>query len=93
MNIFNEKLREVSASTIPIILSVIFVAIFFVDFTTSQLILFAINSVFLILGLVFFLIGVDLAIAPFGRTLGPLISKFNKVIYLIIATFIICFII
>lgn len=93
MNIFNEKLREVSASTIPIILSVIFVAIFFVDFTTSQLILFAINSVFLILGLVFFLIGVDLAIAPFGRTLGPLIAKFNKVIYLIIATFIIGFII
>ncbi len=93
MNIFTEKLRDVSYATIPIILSVIFVAIFFVDFNVSQLILFAINSIFLILGLVLFLVGVDLAITPFGKSIGPLIAKFNNVIYLIVAAFIIGFII
>ena len=93
MNILAEKFREVSLSILPIFLSIVFVAIFFVDFSFNQLVLFVINTILLVVGLVFFLLGVDLGITPLGKLLGPLLAKFNKKRTLVFFAFIIGFII
>jgi len=93
LNILTEKLKEVLLSILPIFLSVLVVAVFFVDFSTTQLVLFGINTILLIFGLVLFLLGVDLAIIPFGKVLGPIISKHNKILILVFGAVLLGFII
>ncbi len=91
MNILTEKFKEVSLSITPIFLSVLLMHAFLIDLSMTQLVLFVFSTILLLLGLTMFLIGVDLAIIPLGRIIGPLLAKGNRLSYLIIFGFIIGF--
>ncbi|HEY8444020.1 MAG TPA: DUF1538 domain-containing protein [Clostridia bacterium] len=79
MNILYTKFKEVLFSVLPIIGLVLLL-----NFTTicpietKLLIRFIIGSVFILIGLTLFLIGVDIGIAPFGNLMGKSLVKSNK---------------
>lgn len=79
MNLLSDKLKEVFLSVMPVTLIVIILNLFFIPIGSSLMWKFLIGSVFILLGLTFFLIGVDLGITPLGEALGPALTKRNKV--------------
>ncbi|MCK9479403.1 MAG: DUF1538 domain-containing protein [Firmicutes bacterium] len=79
MNNFGEKLKEVLYSVLPITLIVLFLHFTIAPLEKTVLFQFLIGSVFIIIGLAVFLIGVDIGIAPIGNLLGSAMTKMNKV--------------
>ncbi len=93
MNIFSEKIKEVFFAILPITLIVIILRLTIVPIDNHLMGKFLVGSVFILLGLTFFLIGVDLGIAPLGSLLSSVITKKNKLWLVIVAAFILGFII
>ncbi len=93
MNIFNEKLKEVFFAILPITIIVIILRLTLVPLDNHLVGMFLAGSVFILFGLTFFLIGVDLGIAPLGSLLSSVITKKNKLWLVIAAAFILGFII
>lgn len=83
MNIFTEKLKEVLASVIPITIIVLLINFTISPLATPLIIRFIIGAAFVVIGLTFFLIGVDLGVTPLGSLLGSRITKPNKLWVLI----------
>ena len=81
MNPLTEKAKEVVQSVLPIVLLVLFMHFTFVPLGSDLLIRFLMGSLFVIIGLTLFLIGVDLSIAPIAEYLGKGIVR-NKKIWL-----------
>lgn len=78
MNNIVSKLKEVLLSVLPIIILVTILNFTISPIGTQLLIRFIIGSVFVVLGLALFLIGVDIGITPFGNIAGTTIAKSNK---------------
>lgn len=78
MNNIVSKLKEVLLSVLPIIILVTILNFTISPIGTQLLIRFIIGSVFVVLGLTLFLIGVDIGITPFGNIAGTTIAKSNK---------------
>ncbi|WP_018658802.1 DUF1538 domain-containing protein [Allofustis seminis] len=64
------KLKEISASVLPIVLFVLFLHFTITPLEFSALKNFLFGSIFVILGLTIFLVGVDISITPVGEYLG-----------------------
>lgn len=92
MNIFTQKLGEVTKSVLPIII-IVLISNFFIPEIQPYLIKFLISSVFLIIGFTFFLVGVEIGISPLGKRLGDFFSKYKKKAVIIILSFILGFVI
>lgn len=78
MNIFNQKLKEVLASVVPIV-----VIVFILNFTVTPIApslftRFLIGSVLIIFGLTVFLVGVDIGVTPLGSLIGTSLTKTDK---------------
>lgn len=84
MNIFNEKLREVFLSVLPVTLIVILLSFTAVPIGSSLIFRFIIGAVIITFGLTLFLLGVDLGVTPLGEILGEEITKRNK-LWIVIA--------
>lgn len=91
MNIFTEKLKEVLTSVIPITIIVLILHFTISPLATPLIIRFIIGAVLVVIGLTFFLIGVDLGVTPLGTHLGSSITKSNKLWILIVAGLILGF--
>lgn len=85
IDVAKEKLQEVLLSVIPIALIVIVLNFTLVPLDSQLFLRFIIGTVFIILGLVFFLIGVDLGITPLGNLVGTTIAKSNKILIIIVS--------
>lgn len=93
MNIFNEKLKEVFFAILPITLIVLILRLSIIPIDNQLVGMFLVGSVFVLFGLTFFLIGVDLGIAPLGSLLSSVITKKNKLWLVVVSAFTLGFII
>lgn len=78
MNNIISKFREVFFSVLPITLIVVFLHFTLTPMELPVLLRFIIGSVFVVIGLTLFLLGVDLGIVPLGSYTGESLSKTNK---------------
>ncbi len=91
MNIFTQKLKEVSTSVLTITIIVMILNFTLVPMEASLVIRFLIGTVLIIFGLSVFLIGVDIGITPLGNLIGSSITKTNKLWIVAIAGLILGF--
>lgn len=78
MDTIKSKLQETFFSIIPITVMVIILHFTLTPMEGNVMIRFVIGSVFMIIGLAIFLIGVDVGITPIGSIMGSGIAKSNK---------------
>ena len=70
------KIKEALVSALPITLIVYALALLpWFDFTGTELIVFSVSAVLLILGIGLFNMGADLAMTPMGTQVGAGLSK------------------
>ena len=93
MSILREKFKEVLFSVVPIVAIVIILSLTLVDIPGILLTRFVIGSMFVIVGLAIFLLGVDIGITPIGNFMGDKIAKSNKLWILILSGFFLGFVI
>jgi hypothetical protein len=78
MNIFTQKIKEVLSSVLPITIIVLILNFTLVPLDLPIIIRFLVGSIFVILGLSIFLIGVDIGVTPLGNLIGSSLTKTNK---------------
>ncbi len=93
MNILSSKFREVFFAVLPVTLIVVILNFTLVPIPGNLMWQFIFGFVLVTIGLTLFLVGVDLGITPLGMHLGPIITKWNKLWLVLIAAFILGFII
>lgn len=93
MNILSSKFREVFFAVLPITLIVVILNLTLVPIPANLMWQFIIGFILVIIGLTLFLVGVDLGITPLGVLLGPIITRWNKLWLVLIAAFVLGFII
>ncbi|MCF0215803.1 MAG: DUF1538 domain-containing protein [Fibrobacteraceae bacterium] len=82
------KLKEAFASVLPVTLIVLILSFTpLVDFTTTELVVFAVSAVFLIVGIGLFNLGADLAMTPMGEHVGSGLAKSRKMVLLLTVCF------
>lgn len=86
-----DKFKDTVLSVLPITILVILLNFTIAPIGALTLIRFVIGSVFIILGLSVFLLGVDLSIQPVGNTLGAALVRRKNLPLLIIAGFLVGF--
>jgi hypothetical protein len=89
----SQKFKEVVTSVLPVTLIVVLLKFTLVPIEAGMLWMFLVGAVFITFGLTLFLIGVDLGVTPLGVLLGPAMTKRNKVWIVVVAGFILGFII
>lgn len=78
------KLRESFVSVLPVtVIVLILAATPLVNFTSTELVVFSVSAVFLILGIGLFNLGADLAMTPMGEHIGSGLTKSKKITVLI----------
>ncbi|MDO4799643.1 MAG: DUF1538 family protein, partial [Bacillota bacterium] len=93
MNIFYRKLREVFSSVAPVVLIVVLLRLFLVRFDWNVFGQFLFGAGLIVIGLTFFLIGVDLSVTPLGGILGKKIIRRNRISIVVASGLILGFII
>lgn len=93
MNILTEKFYEVLQSITPIYIIVLLIYLFVIDIPSSILLSFTVGTLVVLIGLTIFLTGVDVGIAPIGESTGKGIAQSNKVSIIVIAGFVLGFLI
>lgn len=89
LNSLWKKLKESIISVLPISLIVIllsFTSLY--DLSTYELLVFILCSVLLIIGISLFNLGADLAMQPMGEKIGSALTKQNKILLILIVSFI-----
>lgn len=88
MGILLNKLRESLVSVLPVTAIVCLLNLTpLINFTGYEIIVFAVSSIFLILGIGLFNMGADLAMTPMGEHIGAGLTKSKKVFLLISVCF------
>lgn len=77
MNIILEKFKEVLTSVLPIVFIVLLLNFTFVPLG-EEIVVFLVSSVFLLIGLTGFLIGVEVGISPIGDHMGEGLARSGK---------------
>ena len=90
---FKEKLEETLKAVIPILLIVLILCFSIAPIPPSILMTFLIGSSLLIVGMLFFNVGVELSMTPMGEKVGSIITRSKKVGVIVFITFIMGFII
>ena len=75
----SSKLREVLSAVLPITIIVMILNFTLAPLAAPLLIRFLLGAFLIVLGLTFFLFGVDIGITPIGNVLGSTIVKKNKI--------------
>lgn len=77
MNI-TQNLKEMILSILPIIFCVLLLNWTVVSISQTQLLRFLIGSLLIVIGLTFFLLGVEIGIEPLGSLVGSFMARVNK---------------
>ena len=78
-----EKLEEALRAVIPIILIVLFLCFTIAPISPGLLMVFLIGAVLLIVGMMFFTLGADLAMTPIGERVGTAMTQSRKLAVII----------
>ncbi|HOO25350.1 MAG TPA: DUF1538 domain-containing protein [Clostridiales bacterium] len=93
MPVLARKLKEVLTAVGPLSAIVLFMGLTFTPLESSLIIRFIIGSVFVVVGLTVFLIGVNVGITPIGNHMGSILAKRNNLFYIITGGLILGFLI
>lgn len=93
MNVIYSKFKEVVFAVGPIVAIVTLLHFFLIPLEGVILGRFYLGALFIIVGLTFFLIGIDTGLGPIGREMGVFIAKSNKLIILSLGGLILGFIV
>ncbi len=85
MNVIVSKFKEVLFSVLPITIIVLILNFTLVPMEVNLIIRFLIGSLFVVIGLTIFLLGVDIGVAPLGSLTGKSLAKSNKLWIVLIA--------
>ncbi|MDD7433828.1 MAG: DUF1538 domain-containing protein [Peptoniphilaceae bacterium] len=91
MTLLEEKLKEVLAAIAPIVVIVVLLSLTLVKIEREMMGRFFIGSVFLLIGLAVFLVGVDLGMTPMGKYLGETVGSSKTYFSLMAMSFLIGF--
>lgn len=90
---FTEKLKEALAAVLPIIGIVLVLCFTIAPIPSSILLLFIFGAVLLIIGMMFFTLGAELAMSPMGERVGTKMASTRKLPIVLLLCFILGFII
>ena len=90
---FKEKLNETLKAVFPILLIVLFLCFSIAPIPPEILLTFLVGAAMLMIGMLFFNVGVELSMTPMGERTGTIITKSKNLFIIIIITFIMGFII
>ena len=88
-----EKLQESSGAVLPIIGIVLFLCFTIAPVPTGILMAFIIGAVLLIIGMMFFTLGAEMAMTPMGERIGTRMTQTKKVSIVVTLCFVLGFII
>lgn len=88
-----EKLREALVAVLPIIVIVLVLCFSVAPISPSILLCFLIGAVLLILGMMFFTLGAEVAMTPMGEKVGTCMTKSKKLSLIVLLSFLLGFII
>ncbi len=90
---FKEKLSETLKAVFPILLIVLLLCFTIAPIPPSILMTFLVGAALLIVGMLFFNVGVEMSMTPIGERVGTMMTKSKKVSIIILISFIMGFII
>ncbi len=90
---FTEKLSETLKAVIPILAIVLLLCFTIAPIPPSILMTFLIGAVLLIVGMLFFNVGVELSMTPIGERVGSIMTKSKNLFIIILVSFIMGFVI
>ncbi len=90
---FKEKLLETLKAVLPILIIVLFLCFSIAPIPPSILLTFLMGAVLLIIGMLFFNVGVELSMTPIGERVGAIVTRSKKLLIIILITFIMGFVI
>ena len=85
---FKEKFSETLKAVLPILGIVLLLCFTIAPIPPSILLTFLVGAVLLIVGMLFFNVGVELSMTPIGEKVGSVITKSRNVWLMVIITFI-----
>ncbi|MBK0348043.1 DUF1538 domain-containing protein [Aerococcaceae bacterium zg-ZJ1578] len=88
-----DKLREVTIAVVPIVILVLLIHWFLVPLSMTQLNLFFLGALLVLIGLAIFLLGVDISVSRMGYLLGQGLTKKGKISYILLGGLFIGFIV
>lgn len=90
---FYEILREVFTSVFPITLTVLILQVVLIGSTMQEIGTFLLSAVMVGLGFSLFLMGVKIGMLPMGESIGADLPKHGSIIFIIVATFFLSFLV
>ncbi|MDU1056313.1 MAG: DUF1538 domain-containing protein [Negativicoccus succinicivorans] len=85
MGIFGEKLKEVSQSVLPIVVLIFLLHFFLAPLSFDVLLRCVVGTALIILGLTVFHVGVEIGVSPIGMHLGHAVTKYGKMIMVVMS--------
>ena len=82
---FKEKFSETLKAVFPILLIVLILCFSIAPIPPSILMTFLTGAVLLVIGMLFFNVGVDLSMTPMGERVGTIMTKSKKLIIVILS--------
>ncbi len=83
-----KKIKEALTSVLPIVVIVVLLNLSpLVNFSLTEIVVFVISAIFLILGIGLFNLGADLAMTPMGEHIGAGLTKLRSVVILLSVCF------
>ncbi len=90
---FKEKLVETLKAVLPILIIVLLLCFSIAPIPPSILMTFLIGAFLLIVGMLFFNVGVELSMTPIGERVGSIITRSKSIIIMVLISFIMGFVI
>lgn len=90
---FQEKLNETLKAVLPIIIIVLILSFTIVPVSPSILMAFLIGAVLLVVGMIFFTLGVEMSMTPMGERVGTCMTQTKKLWVMVFLSFVLGFII
>ena len=90
---FKEKLSETLKAVTPILIIVLLLCFTIAPIPPSILMTFLVGATLLVIGMLFFNVGVELSMTPIGEKVGSIITRSKSVIIMILISFIMGFVI
>lgn len=90
---FKEKLTETLKAVFPILVIVLLLCFTIAPIPPSILMTFLVGAVLLIVGMLFFNVGVEMSMTPIGERVGSIMTKSKNIFVIVLISFIMGFII
>lgn len=86
--VLKEKIRESLASVLPVSLIVLLLCFTITPISTGTLAVFAMGTVFLVVGMGLFTLGTDMAMTPMGEHVGGHMTRTRKLWFILLISFV-----